>query len=357
MAIDAKIRGIIDQAGYIRVDEFMQEVLSNNKASYYRYKSDIGAGGDFITAPEVSQLFSEIVGLWVVDQWQKLGLTDSFCLVELGPGQGTMMKGVLKVASLVPELINNVEIILLDINPNLMAKQQEKLKNYQVSWISNIKDIPKKPAIIISNEFFDALPIRQYTYLENYWYESIIICDPISGELRYDKMRLGKDLASYLAKEHKNAHDGAVIEESLVALETIRCLAEHLTTNKGSCLTIDYGYNVAPADRTRYQYNSTLQAIKNHQFSPLFSSLGEADLSSHVDFYALKTALLQRGIQGVQIATQREFLLKYGIITRYEMLAKNADENLKNVLSKQLHRLIDFEQMGDLFKVMEFSQL
>lgn len=356
MAIDSNIRSIIDAFGYIKIDEMMRQSMSANVSSYYQSQDSIGASGDFITAPEVSQLFGETVGFWLINKWQELGSPSDFALVELGPGQGTLMYNILRVAKLVPEFLNNLEITLIEINPHFIQKQKNILEPLlpKIRWINNIDDLPKKPSIIISNEFFDALPIKQYIKIRHRWYESVLMADPHDGSLKFDKIELHKALFEQLNHDYKSATDGAVLEESPQSLEIIRKIADHVVEYKGSCLTIDYGYDIDPNLRSRRQYNSTLQAIKGHKYVPIIDSLGEADLSAHVDFYALKNAVMQQGVGEVKIITQAQFLVNYGIRLRQKKLKEKLSDEEAKVLDKQLDRLINAGQMGELFKVMEF---
>lgn len=357
MAIDSKIRSIIENFGHIKIDDMMRQALSSNPSSYYQSKENIGATGDFITAPEISQLFGETIGFWVINKWQELGSPDDFALVELGPGMGAMMHNIIRVARLEPKFQEAVQIFLLEINKNFIKKQKENLEctGKEIEWINHINQLPLKPSIIISNEFFDALPVRQYIKIREKWYESVLTCDPIDGKLKFDKIELHKALFEQLIHDYPNAEDGAVIEESHESLDIMRKIAAHITKFSGACLTIDYGYNVEPAMRSRRQFNSTLQAVKNHQYRPVIDTLGEADLTTHVDFNALKNAAMQQGSSEVNVSSQRDFLEKYGIMLRHHLLKKNASYEESKLLDKQLDRLMAKDQMGEIFKVMEFD--
>jgi NADH dehydrogenase [ubiquinone] 1 alpha subcomplex assembly factor 7 len=357
MPIDAKIRTIIETNGYIKIDEMMRQVLSINPDSYYIATENIGAGGDFITAPEISQLFGEIIALWAIEQWQKLGRPNEFCLLELGPGHGTLMSDLLRASGVVKAFLDAAKIHLLEINPKFIQKQKAKLKAHkkEITWIEHISDLPKLPTIIIANEFFDALPIKQFTKLQDRWFESILVVDPIDGQIKYGKIEIHKALAQQLALEHVNANDGAIIEESLESLEIVRSLSDHIYKYSGSALIIDYGYNIEVSERNRNQYNSTLQAIKNHQYWSIIDSLGEADLTAHVDFDALKKASQERGVKDFRNFSQRDFLLSYGIELRLEKLKRGLNQAECNILNRQVLRLISQDMMGELFKVLEIQ--
>lgn len=356
MAIDSKIRLIIENFGHIKIDDMMRQALSVNPNSYYQAQETIGATSDFITAPEISQLFGETIGFWVINRWKELGAPNDFALVELGPGMGNLMHNLMRVARLEPEFHKAAHIFLFEINKNFIQKQKENLEfsGKQIEWINHIDQLPSKHCIVISNEFFDALPVRQYIKLKQRWYESVLVCDPIDGRLKFDKIELHKALFDQLIHDYPNAEDGAVIEESHESLDIMRKIAVHVTKFGGACLTIDYGYNIEPAIRSRRQFNSTLQAVKNHQYQPVIDSLGEADLTTHVDFSALKNAAMQNGARNVTIVSQHDFLVNYGIMLRHQLLKNTASEVESKLLDKQLDRLIGKDQMGEIFKVMEF---
>lgn len=358
MAIDHKIRSIIKDFGYIRIDDMMREALSTNPNSYYRSKKSIGAEGDFITSPEISQLFGETIGFWVISKWQELGCPKNFALVEFGPGQGILMRDLMRVAKLVPEFSDIVQIFLYEINKNFIQKQKANLSfitKQKINWINDVNNLPLIPCIVISNEFFDALPIRQYIKIRQTWYESVIICDPIDSRFKFDKIELNKALSNQLNVTHKNAQDGALIEESAESLTIMRKIAAHLVKFGGACLTIDYGYNIEPFERSRSQYNSTLQAIKNHRYQPITDFLGESDLSAHVDFNALKNSAMQKGIKSIFTSSQHEFLINSGITIRHQSLKIKASKENATILDNQLYRLIAKEQMGEIFKAMEYT--
>ncbi|MBN8511600.1 MAG: SAM-dependent methyltransferase [Rickettsiales bacterium] len=356
MAIDAKIRNIIEAEGHIKLDKFIQEAMSINSDSYYVKTQEIGNNGDFITSPELSQLFGEMLALWIIEQWQNLGSPTEFCLCELGPGKGSLMNDILRTIDKISNITTSkINIFLFDINPWLIKKQKELLQRYnqKITWIKKLNELPNIPTIIISNEFFDALPIKQYTMIKDKWYEVTLIVDPIDGQIKFDKVEINQALANYLALEHINASDGAVFEESIESLCIFRTICGHISRNSGAIITIDYGYNIDPKIRTRAQYNPTLQAVKDHKYWPIISSIGEADLSSHVDFFALLKTANESGLTDINFLTQRDFLCKYGIITRYNELTKFAVLEEQSILNNQLHRLIDEDKMGLLFKVLE----
>lgn len=354
MTIDSKIRKLIEQNGSIKLDEMMLQVMSVNSSSYYQKQDKLGYLGDFTTAPEISQLFGEMIALWAIDQWYKMGCPQKTNLVELGPGQGVLMRDLLNVAKLVLEFYQSLSIELIDINPHFIKKQQTNLKmaGLPIKHHTAVQYISEIPSIIIANEFFDAMPIKQYIKAKELWYESTLIIDPADGKIKFDKIEVSKELQRYLLQEHLNAHDGAVIEESPKSLEIIKFISKHIMKFGGASLVIDYGYDIYPIKRTRNQYNPTLQAIKNHKYCPLLETLGEADLSAHVDFYALKTAGRNIGVNVHGSITQRDFLISNGILLRSQFLQSKLPTIEANIIAKQVDRLIAPNKMGLLFKVL-----
>lgn len=359
MPIDSRIRDIINQYGYLTVDKMMKEVLSTNSTSYYRTQSFIGKDGDFTTSPEISQLFGEIIGLWCIDQWQKLGSPKQFILCELGPGSGVLMRDLLKVAKLSPEFYRALHLKLFDINDNLIELQKSNLSNFDlpIEWLSSIYDLDKLPSIIIANEFFDTLPIKQYIKVKELWHECIFVTTPNDSKIKFDKIGINKDLQLQLLQDHPNAYDGAVLEESLESLEFIRFISDHIKNFVGSCLIIDYGYDIDPIKRIRSEYNPTLQAIKNHKYHPLLETLGEADISAHVDFYSLKKTAHEQNIKVYNTISQRDFLINNGLLIRAAELKKILPQDKRDIIDRQIDRLISKSQMGELFKALVLQNI
>lgn len=359
MPIDSNIRYHIKEHGHIKIDDMMREVLSTNKESYYRSTKTLGEEGDFITSPEISQLFGEIIALWAIEKWQDFGFPKKFALVEFGPGRGKLMQDFLRVARISEKFYAACEVFLYEINPFFIDLQKANLIEYNktIFWIKNIEDLPQAPTIFIANEFFDALPIKQYLKVKAKWFESALVTDPADGRIKFSKIELRKELQAQLLFDHKNAKDGAIVEESIESLDIIRKLSEHIQKYTGAALIIDYGYNIYSHERRRGQYNSTLQAIKNHQYKPVVDTLGEADLTAHVDFNALSNAAKEHGTKNIAFGTQREFLIKYGIKIRLESLKKSLSRQDFSIVEKQVFRLISTSQMGELFKVLELLKI
>lgn len=354
MPIDQQVRDYINKNGYLTVDRLMKEALTSSPNSYYKQKSLLGAEGDFITSPEISQLFGEEIGLWCIEAWEKLGKPKKILLVEFGPGRGLLMRDLLRTVQIIPELYKAIHVELIDVNPNFIEWQKKNLANFNINikWLQKVDDVSDCAALFIANEFFDALPVKQYVKVKETWYETILVLDPHDGKIKFDKIALNQVLNDQLLQDYTTAHDGAVIEESPESLQIIKTISKHIKTFSGAALIIDYGYNISSLARTRYQFNSTVQAIKNHKFHPVLDSLGEADLSAHVDFNSLAKAAREYEIKITGLVTQKEFLLSYGILQRAEMLKSSLDASQKKIIDRQVERLTSAQLMGELFKVL-----
>lgn len=345
MSVKERIYNIISEKGYIDIDEFMTLALSSHDDSYYRSKDPLGENSDFITAPEISQMFGEMIGVWAIDSWTKFGRPKKFNLVEFGSGRGSLLKDLLRIAKIENDFLEGANIHIIDINEELIKIQKENLKNYNVKWVKSIDDISDAPTIIIANEFFDALPIKQYVKIGTNLHERIIV-ENDEGFLFAPKASAARPL-----KGHPNIHNGDIIEESPESIEIISKIASFIEKNKGSALIIDYGYDIEPDERGEGQYKDTLQAIKEHKFTSVFDNIGSADITAHVDFHALKSEASKHKIDVLGTISQANLLLNLGIDLRLQSLQMSNPE-LSDILAKQYNRLISDNQMGSLFKAI-----
>lgn len=356
MVIPVQIKDLIKQHGHITVAEMMQCAMSATPYSYYQKQDQLGKQGDFTTAPEMSQLFGEIIALWVIDRWYQMNCPTKTNLVELGPGQGTLMRDVLRVAKLVPEFYRSLEIELIDINPHFVKKQQAILQQFSdttaLKHLAAVQDIAKIPSIIIANEFCDSLPIKQYIKSQDLWYEVVVRLDSANEQLKFDQLIIKQELQTNLLQVYYNAVEGAIIEVSAQSQDIIRFISKHIKRYGGGALIIDYGYDINPLIRTHIQYSSTLQAIMKHQYCSVLDNLGTADLSAHVDFHELKTVARDIGINVQDTITQRDFLIDNGILLRSQLLNNKLPYNEAKIISRQVDRLISADKMGILFKVL-----
>lgn len=336
---------IIHQQGYIAVDRYFQI------ASDAYYKNNQAVGTDFTTSPEISQLFGEAIGVWVVQQWIEKGSPAQCNLLELGPGKGTLMSDLIRATKHIEGFHASLNVYLYDINPELIQIQQDTLYQYDqlpIYWIDNLNEIRKLPTIVIGNEFFDCLPAKQYIFEQDDWCERTIILQE-QNNLGFSKIIIDNALNIKLKNQHRNVAEGAIVEISNKISEFIQTLS---TLDCLSCVFIDYGYNIEPALRQSTQYNSTLQGIKSHKSVDIFNSIGKSDLTFHVDFLALKESAIQCGINLSVVTNQREFLINYGIEHRLNMFIQKQSFDLQHILTKQYLRLTSLGAMGDLFKVL-----
>ncbi len=359
MSIELMLRREISDKGYIDLARFMELNLTSSRFSYYRNSSPLGESGDFITAPEASQLFGEMLGMWCYLCWQQLGRPAKLNLVELGPGRGLMMQDILRSTKNLPEFHNSLNISLFEISEELVKAQTDNLEKYrdkvELHWIDKLAKIDEAPTIFLANEFFDALPVRQFVKIKDEWFENTVATDPETEKFTLRRQRVNELLEQQLSSEHPSARDGAILEESPKTLEYIRTISQILEANDGFALIIDYGYQIPPKTRTKYQYTPTLQAVKNHKYVPIFDSFGEEDLTAHVDFHAIKQKAMEYSSLASDTIKQNELLSNLGIDLRFKQLLNNSNSSQAETLKRGYHRIMDESQMGSLFKAMALS--
>lgn len=333
--IDMQIRA----SGPISIATYMGLCLTHPTRGYYRKADPLGAGGDFITAPEISQMFGEMIGAWVADLYVQMGSPRSLTLLELGPGRGTLMADALRVATRVPGFADALALALYETNPDLKVMQGETLKAYDPAFISEPEDISSDPVIVIANEFFDALPVRQFVKRGDKWFERMVGHE--GGKRRFGLSPTPYD-GALLGLGFGDAPEGAVAEISLAARQFAERLGKVIGPRGGALLALDYGYG-------RTQPGETLQALAKHRFADPLDAPGEADLTAHVDFEALGEAMRMAGLTIAPLATQGDYLTSLGITARMEALAA-ANPARIGALEAALHRLTDAQEMGVLFK-------
>ncbi len=331
----------IRREGPISVADYIDVCAS----AYYAQGEVFGAGGDFITAPEISQAFGEIVGLWCAVTWQALGAPKTFRLVECGPGRGTLMADALRAASRVPGFADAARIHLIERSPKLREKQREALKGALVTWHDGVEDVPAGLAIIVANEFLDALPIRQWEKTDRGWIERAV--DLASDGTFKFTLGAARDLDIPLAMS-ADAAPGAIFETSPAILDWTRRTAARLTEHGGAALVIDYGH-------TKTALGDTLQAVKAHRYHSPLSDPGEADLTAHVDFEAVATAAREMGAKVFGPTPQGAWLSRLGITVRAAQLSAGKDERKANEIRGAVQRLVAPDGMGLLFKVLAFT--
>ena len=325
----------------------MAEALGNPKYGYYRTRNPIGATGDFITAPEVSQMFGELIGLWCADIWRKLGAPRPVRLVEIGPGRGTLMRDALRAVRTLPAFRDSADICLVETSPVLRARQREMLPDADATWHDRFLHVPEGPVIVVANELFDALPIHQFERTLQGWRERLVDTDENGGGFRFV---LGPVTAAFsvVPEELRHAPLGSVIEASPARVDLMRDIAERAVRGPGAALVIDYG----PLDT---QPRDTLQAVAAHRGHEVLESPGGADLCAHVDFAVLRRTASECGAEAWGPVPQGEFLESLGIRIRAARIKETATPEQRDEIDGALERLTGPGEMGTLFKVLAIT--
>jgi NADH dehydrogenase [ubiquinone] 1 alpha subcomplex assembly factor 7 len=341
------LRQRIENTGPIPVSDFMAECLCHPKHGYYMKKDPFGTKGDFTTAPEISQTFGELLGLWAAITWQQMGSPDAVHLVELGPGRATLMSDALRATRRVPGFHDALQVHLVEISPVLKSRQNETLKNagLDIQWHDDFTHIPDGPALFIANEFFDALPIRQFEKGAKGWAERFIDLDPDGKGLRFVLQHDEAALALMPPALKEKDEQGGFFEISSSAQSVAYGLGQRISEQGGAFLAIDYGY-------TQPDFGETLQALKNHKYASVLDTPGDADLTAHVDFATLAHNFQDGGAKIWGPIGQGLFLERLGIAQRFQTLLQNATHSQRPSLIAAHKRLTAPEDMGKLFKVI-----
>ncbi len=338
-----ELREIIAQDGPISLERYMSLALSHPRYGYYTRRQPFGVAGDFVTAPEISQMFGELIGVWAFEVWRLWGVPGPMRLVELGPGRGTLIADALRAIRRVSDV--TLEVHLVETSARLVEVQGRTLAQADVpiQWHDSIEQLPSG-AIVIANEFFDALPVQHFVRTENGW------CERLVGLGDDGKLKFGlRPLAT--GDIQAAAPVGSIIEMSPQAREIARLLAQKIAAEGGALLIIDYGY-------TETSHGETLQAVRNHCFVDPLEAPGECDLTAHVHFAALTREAEAAGARVHGPLTQGEFLLSLGITQRAEALTRGADPAQQEAIAAALHRLTARDKptsMGELFKAMAIT--
>ncbi|RMF75626.1 MAG: class I SAM-dependent methyltransferase [Alphaproteobacteria bacterium] len=343
-----RIAARIRREGPLRLDRFMEMALQDPAHGYYRRGDPIGRTGDFITAPEVSQLFGELVGLWLAERWMTMGRPAPVRLVELGPGRGTLMADIWRACRVVPGFHEAARIHLVESNMRLRAEQKKRLP--QACWHADLTDLPDGPLLVIANEFFDALPIRQFLREAGGWRERAVGFDDRTGRLVWTDVPVAEaDLRAFLPERlAAEAGEGAIIEVAPAARAVASALARRLAAGGGAALIIDYGYE-GPA------LGDTLQAVHRHRPADPLARPGAQDLTAHVDFTPLGLAARNAGLAVFGPVPQGRFLLELGLAVRLERLCRGKPPVVVEALHAGARRLVDPQEMGALFQVMAWT--
>jgi len=312
----------------------MEICLSDPEHGYYRRREPIGAAGDFVTAPEVSQMFGELIGLWCAVSWRQMGAPERVNLVELGPGRGTMMRDALRAAAAEPGFRAAVSLHLVETGDSLRETQHQSLADTAAAWHDTLANMPPGPLLLIANEFFDALPVHQYEMTTEGWRERLV---------SFEDGNCCPALAETPSALRRPGEVGDVFELAPARNDYMAEIAARVERDGGAALIIDYGH-------TESANGDTLQAVRAHKAQPLFAEPGLADLTSHVDFAALGRAAPAVSLHGP--VRQGDFLRALGIEARAAKLQRSATPEQARDIETALHRLIEPRQMGDLFKAL-----
>ncbi|HXP95472.1 MAG TPA: SAM-dependent methyltransferase [Telmatospirillum sp.] len=331
-ALEGYLRARINAEGALSVADYMATCLYHPQWGYYLRKDPLGAAGDFITAPEISQMFGELLGAWALAVWQSMGEPADIVLAELGPGRGTLMADFLRAAATVPAFRRALRIHLVEISPTLRARQKQTLQDAQVIWLDDIRTLPAGPLLLIANEFFDALPINQYVMDDDGWHDRLV-------GIKQGKLAFAVGPLADINGPPATAGD--IFEINKPGREIARWLGQHLTVQGGAALIVDYGHAITAV-------GDTLQAVKRHRHAAILDDPGDADLTAHVDFQALAEAA--NAATTTNVISQGSFLRSLGIELRAERLMSTTPQKA-DMIQSACRRLIEPSGMGTLFKV------
>ncbi|HYE01136.1 MAG TPA: SAM-dependent methyltransferase [Alphaproteobacteria bacterium] len=328
--------------GPLSLAAYMAECLLHPEHGYYTGREPFGAAGDFTTAPEISQMFGELLGLWCVQAWLDRGAPSPVHLVELGPGRGTLMADAWRAAGVVPAFRAAARIHLVEASPRLRERQAAALAGAPASWHDGLDDVPEGPTLLLANEFFDALPIHQYVRGRAGWHERRVDWEEGRG------LRFVLDPQPAAVPLPLAAPEGSLVETSPAAAAVAAGIAARLVRDGGAALIVDYGYD-------RPAFGDTFQALRRHRPADPLEAPGERDLTAHVDFPALAAAARAAGAAAFGPLTQGALLERLGIRERAGRLAAAAPDRAESVRAAA-ERLTGAEAMGTLFKALALGR-
>ena len=333
----------IATTGPITLADYMAACLLDPRHGYYSTAPVFGADGDFITAPDISQMFGEMIGLWCTDRWRAMGSPDTLRMIELGPGRGTLMADMLRTARRIAGFHDAITVHFIERGAARRNEQSTAVPS--ATWHDSLDGVPDGPCLIVANEFFDALPIHQFEKQGDIWQERRVAAD--EDRLGWTLTAPGPQLA-LLAPGLDDAPAGSIAEVCPAGLSIVGQIADRLKRYPGCALIIDYGHSVSAT-------GDTFQAVSGHAYADPFDAPGQADLTAHVDFAALRRAALQRGIEAPPPTEQGTFLMTLGIGERAVRLSEGQDTERQARLLADLKRLTAPDQMGTLFKVLALA--
>ena len=328
---------------FLSLDKFIHQALYSPKTGFYMKKNPFGDKGDYITSPLISVLFSEMLSVWTVAFWQNLKCPKNINLIELGAGNGQMMYDMINSFKSFPEFNKSCKFYIFETSPYLKKIQKEKLKEFNVIWIKNLNEIKKNYNIFIANEFFDALPIKQFVKKKNKWYEK---------NIKFSKLQKPKilDILVNIKKFEKKigfkiSQGQKFIEYSPLSMKYLKSISELIKNNGGGLLAIDYGY-IDP------KMKNTLKSIKKHKLTNVLDNFSKSDITYDINFKIMEKIIKKLGLKVNGITNQKNFLQKLGILERAEIVSKNLPFSKKANIYFRVKRLIHENSMGKLFKVI-----
>ena len=328
---------------HISFDKFVDIALYHKKTGYYMKKNPFGKDGDFITAPNISILFSEMLAIWCLAFWEHLGCPKKINIIELGAGNGEMMYQMIKAFKRFDKFRESSNYFILEKSQFLKKIQKKKLNSHKITWLNSINKLKNGPNIFLANEFFDALPIKQFIKKNNKWYEKSIKKNNINKfefvNVITNIKNLEKKIEINLSKNQK------IIEFSPLTYDYLNIISKKINTFQGGLLIVDYGY-------LKKKMRDSLQSVYKHNFNNVLDNFGKSDITYNLNFFLLKKIVKKLNLKVVGLTSQRNFLTKLGILDRAEILAKNLQFSKKADIYYRIKRLIDRNFMGELFKVM-----
>ena len=325
------------------LDKFIEESLYNQKYGYYMKKNPFGESGDFITAPNISILFSEMIAIWVISFWEKLDCPKQFNLIELGAGNGEMMRILVNTFNKFPQFKNSCKINILEKSELLKRAQKTNIKNTKIKWLDDLNELNNYPCIFIANEFFDALPIKQFLKKDKKWYERHV---NFTNNKKLEYLDILFDMQKFEKKiKFKISYKQRFIEYSPLATKYLKTIIKKIKLNNGGILIIDYAY-------LEKEMKNTLQAVSKHKYCNVLKDFRDSDITYNLSFNLINMIIKELGPCSSLSTTQKKFLTRLGILDRAEILSKNMPFSKKADIYFRIKRLIDETQMGHLFKVM-----
>lgn len=351
--LEERLVKLIKDHGPIRVGDYMADALTHPQHGYYSTQQAIGAAGDFTTSPEISQVFGELIGSWLVHAWAEMGAPSAFNLVEMGPGRGTLMADILRVAKVRPRFLEAVHVYMIESSGRLRYHQKRWLHEtgVRITWADRLEDVPAGPLLIVANEFFDCLPIRQFVRTADKdgrpWRERLVGLT--------DDEQLAFVLSDARFADQPGMPPGAqpedIYETCAAALDVVAEISHRFREHKGRALIIDYGHG-------RSGFGDTFQAMRHHAHWPVLHKPGLADVTAHVDFAALARRARREDVRADGPVMQRDFLARLGLRVRLDALLGSVDdETTKEAVRSAALRLVEPDGMGQLFKVMAISPM